>query len=216
MNHEDGVFKSREDSGQRRNSNDMIACWLTRRKIDWELDDGAEVSAAVGLHLSRCAACARYRRRQQALVEGLIGEARQNPSSSPLFFRERASVLPKRYCFFRGGGCFAWRQGLVWFAAAVVVVVGILWFPPGEAPSSPSSELIAKALHFSGPQALEEAAGQSLQEWSALLNQPLESEIQFLINDARFAMISLVASFLPEQYLAPVADGRPKALSISL
>lgn len=191
----------------------MIACWLTRRKIDWELDDGAEVSAAVGLHLSRCAACARYRRRQRALVEGLIREARQNPSSSPLFFRERASVLP-RYCFFRGG-CFAWRQVLVWFAAAAVVVVGILWLPPGEAPSL-SSELIAKALHFSGPQTLEETAGRRLQEWSALLNQPLESEIQFLINDARFAMSSLVASFLPEQYLAPVADGRPKALPISL
>ena len=186
----------------------MIACWLTRRKIDWELDDGAEVSAAVGLHLSRCAACARYHRKQRALVEGLIGEARQNPSSSPLFFRERASVLP-RYCF-------AWRQVLVWFAAAAVVVVGILWLPPGQAPSSSSSELIAKALHFSGPQALEEAAGRRLQEWSALLNQPLESEIQFLINDARFAMSSLVASFLPEQYLAPVADGRPKALPISL
>ena len=208
----------------------MITCWLTRRKIDWEMDDGTEASAAVDLHLSRCAACARYRRRQRALVEGLIREARQNPSSSPLFFRERASVLPKRYCFFRGGGCrtqsknggtspsarFAWRQGLVWFAAAVVGVVGILRLPLSEAPSPSSSELIAKALLFSGGQSLEEAAGQSLQEWSALLNQPLESEIQFLLNDARFAMSSLAASFLPKQYLAPIADGRPKARPISL
>lgn len=194
----------------------MITCWLIRRKIDWEMDDGAGASAAVDLHLSRCAACERYRRRQRALVEGLIGEARQNPSSSPLFFRERASVLPKRYCFFRGGGCFAWRQGLVWFAAAAVVVVSILRLPPSEAPSPSSSELIAKAIRFSGGQSLEKAAGQSLQEWSALLNQPLESEIRFLINDARFAMSSLAASFLPEQYLAPVAGGRSKARPISL
>lgn len=208
----------------------MITCWLTRRKIDWEMDDGAEASAAVALHLSRCAACERYRRRQRALVEGLIREARQNPSSSPLFFRERASVFPKRYCFFRVGGCrtqsksgetlpgakFAWRQGLVWFAAAVIVVVGILQLPLSEAPSPLSSELIAKAIRFSGGQSLEEAAGQSLQEWSALLNQPLESEIQFLINDARFAMSSLAASFLPKQYLEPIADGRPKARPISL
>ncbi len=209
----------------------MITCWLTRRKIDWEMDDGAEASAAVGLHLSRCAACEGYRRRQRALVEGLIREARQNPPSSPLFFRERASVLPKRSGSFDGGRCrtqamnardlpgakFAWRQGLVWFAAAavVVVVVGLLRMPLSEAPS-PSSELIAQALRFSGGQALEEAAGQSIQKWSGLLNQPLESEIQFLMNDARFAMSSLAASFLPEQYLAPVADGRPKALPISL
>lgn len=206
----------------------MITCWLTRRKIDWEMDDGAEASAAVGLHLSRCAACEGYRRRQRALVEGLIREARQNPPSSPLFFRERASVLPKRNGSF-GGGCrtqstnardlpgakLAWRQGLVWFTAAAVVVVGLLRMPPSEAPS-PSSELIAQALRFSGGQALEEAAGQSIQKWNALLNQPLESEIQFLMNDARFAMSSLAASFLPEQYLAPVADGRPKAFPISL
>lgn len=208
----------------------MITCWLTRRKIDWEMDDGAEASASVGLHLSRCAACERYRRRQRALVDGLILEARQNPSSSPLFFRERDSVLPNRGGSFGGGDCrtqstnaralpgakFAWRQGLVWFAAAAVVVVGLLRLPPGEAPAPSSSELIAKALHFTEPQALEEAAGQSIQEWSALLNQPLESEIQFLMNDARFAMSSLAESFLPEQYLAPVADGRPKALPISL
>lgn len=207
----------------------MITCWLIRRKIDWEMDDGAGASAAVDLHLSRCAACERYRRRQRSLVEGLIREARQNPSSSPLFFRERASVLPKRYCFSRGGGCrtqsksggtspgakFAWCQGLVWFAAAVIVV-GILRLPPSEAPSPSSSELIAKAIRFSGGQSLEKAAGQSLQEWSALLNQPLESEIRFLINDARFAMSSLAASFLPEQYLAPVAGGRSKARPISL
>lgn len=208
----------------------MITCWLTRRRIDWEMDDGAEASAAVELHLSRCDACARYRRRQRALVEGLIREARQNPSSSPLFFRERASVLPNRYCFFRGGGCrtqsksggsspsarFTWCQGLVWFAAAVVVVVGLLRLPLSEAPAPSSSELIAKALRFSGGQSLEEAAGQSLQEWIALLNQPLESEIQFLLNDARFAMSSLAASFLPKQYLVPIADGRPKARPISL
>lgn len=191
------------------------------------MDDDAEASAAVDLHLSRCAACARYHRRQRALVEGLIREARQNPlSSSSRFFRERASVLPNRDCFF-GGDCrtqskngrtspsarFAWRQGFVWFAAAVVIVVGLRRMPPSEAPS-PSSELIAKALRFSGGQALEEAAGQSLQKWSAFLNQPLESEIRFLINDARFAMSSFAASFLPEQYLVPVADG--KALPISL
>ena len=189
------------------------------------MDDGAEASAAVEIHLSRCAACACYRRRQRASVEGLIREARQNPLfSSSRFFRERALVLPNRDCFF-GGDCrtqlkhggtspsarFAWRQGLVWLAAAVVV--GLRRMPSSEAPF-PSSELIAKALHFSGGQALEEAAGQSLQKWSAFWNQPLESEIQFLINDARFAMSSLTASFLPEQYLAPVADG--KALPISL
>lgn len=206
----------------------MIACWLTRRKIDWEMDDGAAMSAAVDLHLLRCAACERYRRRQRALVEGLIREARQNPSSSPLFFRERTSVLPKRNGSFGNGGRaqsasegtlpgikFAWRQVLVWFAAAVVVV-GILWLSPREAPSRSSAELIVQAIQFSGEQSLEKATGQSLQEWSALLNKPLESEIQFLINDARFAMSSLAASFLPEQYLAPVAEGGAKALPISL
>lgn len=204
----------------------MIACWLTRRKIDWEMDDGAAMSAAVEIHLSRCAACERYRRRQRALVEGLIREARQNPSSSPLFCR--ASVSPNLNGSFGNGGRaqsasegilpgikFAWRQVLVWFAAAVVVV-GILWLSPREAPSRSSAELIVQAIRFSGGQSLEKAAGQSLQEWSALLNQPLESEIRFLINDARFAMSSLAASFLPEQYLAPVAGGRSKARPISL
>ncbi len=210
----------------------MITCWLARRKIDWEMDEGAEVSAAIRRHLSRCAACARYRRKQWALVEGLIREARQNPPSRPLFFRERASVLLKRSgsfgadfgCLMRAknggtlpGAKFARRQVFVWGAAiALVVVVGILRLPLREAPSRSSSELIAKVIRFSEGQSLEGAAEQSIQEWSALLNQPLESEIQFLINDARFAMSSLAASFLPEQYLAPVADGRPKALPISL
>lgn len=207
----------------------MITCWLTRRKIDWEMDDGAAMSAAVGLHLSRCAACEGYRRRQLALVKGLIREARQNPPSSPLLFR--ASDSPNRSGSFGGDdGCrtqstnrrtspglkFAWRQALVCCVAAALVVLGILRMPPSEAPSSSSSERTAKAIRFSGGQALEEAAEQSLQKWSALLNQPLESEIQFLMNDARFAMSSLAASFLPEQYLAPFANGGSKALPISL
>lgn len=207
----------------------MIACWLTRRKIDWEMDDGAATSAAVEIHLSRCAACEGYRRRQLALVKGLIREARQNSPSPPPFCR--ASVSPNRNgSFGNGGDCrtqstnggtlpgikFAWRQALVLCAAAALVVaVGILRPPPGEAPSS-SSERIAKAIRFSGGQSLEEAAGRRLQEWAALLNQPLESEIQFLINDARFAMSSLAASFLPEQYLASVAEGGAKAFPISL
>ena len=206
----------------------MITCWLTRRRIDWEMDDGAAMSAAVGLHLSRCAACEGYRRRQLSLVKGLIREARQNPPSSPPLFR--ASDSPNRGGSFGGNdGCrtqstngrtlpglkFAWRQALVCGAAAALVVVGLLRMPPSEAPSS-SSERIAKVIRFSGGQALEEAAEQSLREWSALLNQPLESEIQFLMNDARFAMNSLAASFLPEQYLAPFADGGLKALPISL
>ena len=207
----------------------MITCWLTRRKIDWEMDDGAATSAAVRRHLSRCAACERYRRRQLALVKELIQEARQTPPSSPLFFREQASILPNQTGSFGGGGCrtqsangrtspglkFAWRQALVWCVAAFLVVFGILRMPPREVPSS-SSELIAKAIHFSGEQALDEAARQSLQEWSALLNQPLESEIQFLMNDARLAMNSLASSFLPEQYLVPVAIRGAKALPISL
>ena len=205
----------------------MITCWLTRRKIDWEMDDGAARSAAVEIHLSRCAACEDYRRRQRALVKGLIREARQNSPSSPPFCR--ASVSPNRNGSFGNGGRaqstsegtlpgikFAWRQALVWCAAAALVVaVVILRPPPGEAPSS-SSERIAKAIRFSGGRALEEEARRSLQEWVALLNQPLESEIQFLMNDARFAMSSLAASFLPEQYLAPVAAGGSKAFPISL
>ena len=205
----------------------MIPCWLTRRKIDWEMDDGAATSAAVEIHLSRCAACEGYRRRQLALVKGLIREAQQNSPSAPPFCR--ASASPNRKGSFGNGGRtqstsegtlpgikFAWRQALVWCAAAALVVaVGILRPPPGEAPSS-SSERIAEAIRFSGGQSLEEAAGRRLQEWVALLNQPLESEIQFLMNDARFAMSSLAASFLPEQYLAPVAEGGAKALPISL
>ena len=69
-------------------------------------------------------------------------------------------------------------------------------------PTPPSAELLTRVIQLSGDQVLEEATGQDFEAWSLSLNQPLETELQLVMNDARSAIDSLAASFIPESFLA--------------
>lgn len=183
----------------------MITCWLTRREIAKSLDDGTVLQERVRKHLPHCAGCESYYRQQQQLVEKLSSEAHLDVLNPSPFLRGKIVAAVRRAAEsgpdVTPAPRFAWSGGLAFSAlAAVAILFGIIWNQP--APSPRPSELLTKVIQLSGDQVLEETTGQNFEAWSVTLNQPLESELEFVMNDARSAIDSLAASFIPESLFA--------------
>ena len=183
----------------------MMTCWFTRRNMARALDDETPLSDADQRHLHTCAACEQHWQAQRRLVGLLTQEAQQESFTPSPFLRGRIVAAVRRAAIAEPdvapGPQFSWMGGLALTAlAAALVVMGVIQQRPNPEPSS--DKLLTSVIHFSGGQVLEETTGQTLEEWSVALNQPLESEIQFVMNDARTAIDSLAASFIPESLLA--------------
>lgn len=183
----------------------MITCWLTRREIAKNLDDGTILQETAHKHLHHCAACECHYQQQRQLVAQLSNEAHIDSVEPSPFLRGKIVAAVRRAADSETVSTpsprFAWSGGFAFSAlAALVIVFGIVWNQPD--PNPPSAELLTKVIQLSGDQVLEETTGQNFEAWTVALNQPLESEIDFVMNDARLAIDSLAASFIPESLFA--------------
>lgn len=183
----------------------MMTCWFTRRNIARALDDETPLSESDQRHLHTCADCEQHWNAQRHLVGLLTQEAHQESFTPSPFLRGRIVAAVRHAAApasdVGAGPQFSWLGGLaLTVLAATLVVVGVIQQRPDPQPSS--NKLLTSVIHFSGDQVLEETTGQTFGEWSVALNQPLESELQFVMNDARIAIDSLAASFIPESLLA--------------
>ncbi|MCS1412018.1 MAG: hypothetical protein M2R45_05221 [Verrucomicrobia subdivision 3 bacterium] len=189
---------------EERNFSRMITCWLTRQKIAKCLDDGTSVGASIQAHLHQCSACETYQQQQVALVGQLTREAQQGSLAPSLFLQGKIVAAVRRAAEpgpeIAPSGRLAWPGGFaLTVVAAALIVAGIIWKQPNPQPQT--SILLTEVIRLSGDKVLKETTGQNFEAWSVTINQPLESEIQFVMNDARSAIDSLAASFLPEQFL---------------
>lgn len=181
----------------------MITCWFTRQSISRCLDDGVRLSDHAQRHLDHCADCHAHYHEQQVLVSRLSQEAQIGDLASSPFLRGkivaavRQAATPEPVP--RPTLGVSWAGGLAFsLITAIAVAIGIQWQQPS---APPSSELLASVLEFSGEQVLEEATGQTFEELTIALNKPLETEMQFVMNDARMAIDSLASGFLPKSFL---------------
>ena len=169
------------------------------------MDDDATLSSSVQQHLNGCETCEHHYQLQRRLIGQLSRQAPQeNFEPSPFLrgkivaaVRQAAEGTPEPV----SPTGFSWIGGLAFSSvAALAVAIGVMMSQPE--PTPPSAELLTKVIRLSGDQVLEEATGQDFEAWSVSLNQPLESELQFVMNDARSAIDSLAASFIPDSFLA--------------
>ncbi len=181
----------------------MIKCWHYRRIISRSLDEDTPLPPAAQAHLAGCPDCRRRCQTEQEIVRRLsAGAAAPRRPQPPPFLQARimariASLPPAAR---RASHPFL-IYGTVGLAAAYIVLTTI-YLRPGQTGSRPSSGLIAHVQPQRG-------AGTAFSKgWSdpALLaglatnlDQPLETEMQAVVQDARGAATALADNFFPDK-----------------
>jgi anti-sigma factor RsiW len=185
----------------------MRACWFYKIVISHRLDSREGIPGWVDLHVDGCEECARFHRGHRRVIDRLsIGAADAlSEREAPPFLHSRimsavrrAEPEPVRVSFRP-----AWVAGI----AASVLLVGALSLrllpEPGER-HEPTAELAQSSVEQGRSLApvLSMVNGEKLLEMSRNLDQPLEAELQFVMNDARSAIETLANNFLPGQMIA--------------
>jgi predicted anti-sigma-YlaC factor YlaD len=181
----------------------MLRCWLYRSIISRHVDDNKELPPKLQLHLHDCPACRQHFEAQTQVARRLAASAASLRKSPSPYLRSRilssldepereVSLVAKAIRPAWSGmlvGC-----GLVLILALIIVGGTHLLSPePQVAMSQPS---LFPSLAKLGPK-LKMANSERVAEWTGVLEQPLEKEIQLMLGDAKSAAHLLADSFLP-------------------
>lgn len=180
----------------------MIVCWFYRRFISGCIDTERALPEQIERHVRRCAACRAFYDTGIRLADRLIAEASQENVTPPPFLHGKIlaslDVLPHS------------RTARIGFRPAWLVAVGIVFLmliglPLVRHRDERNALLrpnVSSARGASDPIHLLAAAStlpneNKLLEWSQKADQPLETELKCVIQDARAALAGLAHNFLP-------------------
>jgi hypothetical protein len=154
-------------------------------------------------HLRDCPVCREYYAVERDLTLRLIGEAKAQGHPLPPFLHARimasldhppqtATARPK----------FLLRP--IWATAFLIIGLGLLGLPflrDSLVRRSAIDQRPAERVSLTRPVAgqLSAAIGQDAMEWGKTLHQPLETEMQSVVTDAKTALQVLASNFLPER-----------------
>lgn len=178
-----------------------MICWFHKRILSRSLDANAAPPRGTLRHLRHCSSCSAFWETQARIVRDLVtgAEYRRLQSSPGLEHRiikelrrepERISMAARRF-----------PSGRPVAAAAACLLLGaFLWLQNRPVPNPPvtrnhpGSETSAADLES----LFELPKGSQLSELSRKLNWPLDTEMQRVVTDAKFAMTYLADNVLPE------------------
>lgn len=181
-----------------------INCWLNKRLISRCIDSGGSVPPRVVHHLKTCDACRNFHDLSVEVEERLTLEA-QNKIQMPSVFLRRKTLLALRQTEARAPQ--SWLRP-VWQTATAVF--GIFFLAIGflhhesilkqklESRSFMTKPSVVEALNLLTT-ATELPSEKRIVEWSRQLNQPLETELNSVIHDARNAVDLLAHNFMPDK-----------------
>jgi len=191
----------------------MIKCWHYRRMISRSLDENTPLPPAAQAHLAECQDCRRRCQTEREIVRRLsAGAAAPKRPQPPPFLQARimARIASSPPAARRASHPFL-IYGTIGLAAAYIVLTTI-FVRPGRSGFKPSPGQIA----YVQP---ERAAGTAFsKDWSgpALLaglatnlDQPLETEMRAVVQDARGAATALADNFFPEELRQTLFAGAP-------
>ena len=183
----------------------MLTCWYYRRIISECLDSNQDLPVRLGKHLRQCSSCRGFHDAAVGLCEQLLADAdRERQVPSPFLQSRIVASLgegdpqPVRTVFRP-----AWSA-----AAAVVAIVlsSVLFLRHDPAPKIPAGSGAVAARQAADGNGAGLLAGtmrlpvqDGIREWTKKLNQPLETELQSVIQDARTALDLLAYNFLPDR-----------------
>lgn len=183
----------------------MITCWLYRRFSSSAVDSNTPLPEWARQHAESCPACREYQEVALAMARRLAISAeaeRRTPSPflqgrimAAIRAEEKVKTQPARANF--GWGIAAATACLLFLTGFLVTRKPATPSQNGFRAQAASTEL---ALNVSFPTAAQ------VELWTKSLDQPLETETQLVLNDAKAAINSLKSSFLPERLLAAVPE----------
>jgi predicted anti-sigma-YlaC factor YlaD len=189
----------------------MIRCRQYRRIIARSVDANAALPGPAQEHVRNCPACREHYESEIKVARQLSADAEaQRVSPSPfLHARIMASVAGSRRETAQRP--MPWRLGgFVGLATACVVVAISFWLahqPPPKGTVHVAAASGSAATQFSFTGQLPDQA--RLREWTAKLDEPLETEMKLVVSDARTAMNSLAANFLPGEVRSALFEPAP-------
>jgi hypothetical protein len=185
----------------------MIFCWIYRRLISHRLDANEPLPERVQNHIRNCPGCRTFHASGIQLAEQLIGSAPLHRKAPSPFLHGKilASIdsgtlrtEPEQRAFRPAWSVAFVSLGLVLICAAVIHFRPL---PQTSATFSPSP-VAEDAAGNSDPMAatVKLPNADKLREWSQNWDQPLQTELQSVVHDAKQALQLLAHNFLPDQY----------------
>lgn len=182
----------------------MAFCWFYRRTISQCLDAAEPLADRTRRHVQSCPDCQTFYATQKRITQNLMDEAADWRSEPSPFLHGRIMASLER-----GGQAAEPRaNSFRWVAASVVLgclllgsFIGLRLRHDG-APPDRAAPIIVNSSLFSAEQI---PSGRELLEWSQTLEQPLQTELDSVVTDAKTAVRVLADNFLPEKLLAASA-----------
>ncbi len=177
----------------------MKLCWLTRRIIAESVDTSDPLPRWVDRHLSACGECHQFRQTHLKLARELRDVAQSEVIEFPPLLHNRIiAALPDRSREARRPVevAFSFRQFWAPALGLAAVLALVVWKSERPRPlpqAHVSTEVESSASSLVDPS----SPAPMLVALSERLDEPLESEMKAVVQDARFAFQSLTENFLP-------------------
>ena len=190
----------------------MTLCPLYRPLASLWLDDSQRWPTFIEKHVQHCPACREQLQRESRLAQGLQTAAATARQPLPPFLPSR---LKSRIRTSEGADEPLSARPVFWrwiaWAGASVVGMFLVWMAFSfwhEPPAEPGTAITANTVPDPTTlvRTLVPRGGESLEQWSQLLEQPLTREINSALEDSRSALIALVENFVPEPNVAAVSE----------
>ncbi len=188
----------------------MIHCWLYQKVGFWFREDSRSLPAPVQNHLKACASCRQHFAIHDALIHRLSAESAHAFRPGPPFLQEKimASI---RACKNSRNASEQARSGWLLPAAGLALLALLVGLTLAKSPQSShnttmTTTVTTPAANQTAPFPANTLASivlptNSVAQWSALLDDPLQVEMASVIKDAKNAALVLAANFLPPNYL---------------
>lgn len=178
-----------------------ITCWICKRAMYYWADAQDRLPFWIRNHIAKCVSCEQTMRQLSLMLEKLQTTAHAMSQPAPdflaprIFARTQASPRNEHRCEFNPSLAIVSAIVLV-FLTGVSLTLQTRWKSGGPIETAIShSPLIQSPRLLLLP--ISQADGHSLLEWGEKLEQPLQQELAFVMNDAKNAANALADSFIP-------------------
>ena len=183
----------------------MINCWRYRRIISRSADEDAPLPPAAQAHVAQCGHCHRLYVTEHQLVRRLRSGAAAQKRQQPAPFLQ-ARIMARIASSQPGARRASKPSAVGWsvaLATACLVLTTILLWPgrPEPKPKLSTGQMVrVQPPHLmEGPSVIDWPDAKLLTRWATNLDQPLRTEMQAVVHDARGAVTALADNFLPQK-----------------
>lgn len=183
----------------------MIPCWFYKMAGFWFQEDTRPLPAQLQHHLKACSSCRRHFAMHSSLINRLSIESSQTFQPEPPFLYEKimAAIRHQETVSYSNTPARpAWLMAAT--ACSLLAILAILVFSNTPQPSQNTATAIASNQPVTAPSIFTPSITfptNSIAQWTALLDDPLQTEMTSVIKDARNAALVLASNFLPPDYL---------------